>query len=489
MSHNITIESGKSIRLPTAGKYCDRDIVITAEGGAEDLDAILTEQETLIEELKETLRNKATSQSGENEVCFYDYDGTLLYAYTLEEAKAFTELPELPTQPGLICQGWNYDLETIKSYDRPVNIGATYITDDGKTRLYIKIASEGRMTVPLSFSQTVSDGVIIDWGDGTDTQTLSGTGKKSTRHTYTNIGDYVISFKVTSGTLGLGRSSSGNCVMGYTDDEGQVYCSMLQKVEIGSNVTAIDSYAFSYCYSLLNPVIPESVTSIGNYAFNHCHSLSNPVIPESVTSIGNYAFGYCYSLLNVVIPKNVTSINSNTFSYCYSLSNVVISEGVTSIGTKMFYSCYPLSSVVIPKSVTSIGNNAFYDCESLSSVVISEGITSISDSMFRSCKSLLSVVIPKSVTSIGNDAFGFCRSLSSIVIPDGVTNIGATAFAHCSGIAIYDFTQHTAVPTLANTNTFNGIPSDCEIRVPASLYDEWIAATNWSTYAKYIVAV
>lgn len=32
--HNITVEGGSSVRLPTAGKYCDRDIVITAEGGS-----------------------------------------------------------------------------------------------------------------------------------------------------------------------------------------------------------------------------------------------------------------------------------------------------------------------------------------------------------------------------------------------------------------------------------------------------------------------
>lgn len=60
MSHNITVEGGTSVRLPTAGKYCDRDIVITAEGGAEDLDAVLTEQEALIEELQDTLRGKAS---------------------------------------------------------------------------------------------------------------------------------------------------------------------------------------------------------------------------------------------------------------------------------------------------------------------------------------------------------------------------------------------------------------------------------------------
>ncbi len=32
---NIEVESGKAIKLPTAGKYCDRDIVVTATGGGE----------------------------------------------------------------------------------------------------------------------------------------------------------------------------------------------------------------------------------------------------------------------------------------------------------------------------------------------------------------------------------------------------------------------------------------------------------------------
>lgn len=47
MSFNIEIEGGKSIRLPTAGKYCDRDIVITATGssggggGEEEIAALL----------------------------------------------------------------------------------------------------------------------------------------------------------------------------------------------------------------------------------------------------------------------------------------------------------------------------------------------------------------------------------------------------------------------------------------------------------------
>lgn len=36
MSFNIEVEGGKTVRLPTAGKYCDRDILVTAKGGAGD---------------------------------------------------------------------------------------------------------------------------------------------------------------------------------------------------------------------------------------------------------------------------------------------------------------------------------------------------------------------------------------------------------------------------------------------------------------------
>lgn len=67
MSFNIEVESGSSVRLPTKGKYCDRDIVITATGGTEDLNDVLTEQETLIANLQEILRSKSVSGgSGDN---------------------------------------------------------------------------------------------------------------------------------------------------------------------------------------------------------------------------------------------------------------------------------------------------------------------------------------------------------------------------------------------------------------------------------------
>lgn len=51
MSHNITVQGGKSVRLPTAGKYCEQDIIITAEGGSgeDHLDDLLTNTLTAID--------------------------------------------------------------------------------------------------------------------------------------------------------------------------------------------------------------------------------------------------------------------------------------------------------------------------------------------------------------------------------------------------------------------------------------------------------
>ena len=321
-----------------------------------------------------------STSSGKGDVTFYDYDGTVLHSFSKDEFLALNELPSLPTQPGLTCQGWNYDITNAKTYVEEygkLDIGATYITDDGKTRLYIRIAAEGRMTLPLYFTQTVTNGVTIDWGDGSATQTLSGTGNKNTSHTYASIGDYCITLTVASGcTLGLGHNSSSYCVMGSIGNNGRVYCNMLQKVEIGAG-TSIGNYAFYYCYSLSSVVIPNSVTSIGGSAFYSCYSLSSVVIPNSVTSIGNYVFYNCYSLSSVTIPNSVTSIGNYVFYNCYSLSSVVIPNSVTSIGGSAFYNCYGMAFYDFSNhtSVPTLSNtNAFTKIPSDCKIIVPDNL-------------------------------------------------------------------------------------------------------------------
>ena len=95
-----------------------------------------------------------------NDVTFYDYDGAVVASYSLEEARALTTLPVGPTHEGLTFQGWNWSLADINALTRSMNIGAMYITDDGKTRLYIHIADKARSTIPLYIRQTVANSVM-----------------------------------------------------------------------------------------------------------------------------------------------------------------------------------------------------------------------------------------------------------------------------------------------------------------------------------------
>ena len=142
-----------------------------------------------------------------------------------------------------------------------------------------------------------------------------------------------------------------------------------------------------------------------------------------------------------------------------------------------------------------VGNNAFLyaygfrECRSLESLRITDNAMTTGGYIFYNCHSLKSMDIPDGTTDIGTACFYCCYGLASVVIPNSVMSIGKQAFYNCYGVAFYDFSTHTAVPTLSATNAFTGIPADCEIRVPAALYDEWKAATNWTTYASQIVAV
>ena len=376
-----------------------------------------------------------TAPVSKGDVTFYDYDGTILHGYTKDEFLALTAMPELPTREGLICQEWNWDFDEAIAYVSEygiLDVGATYITDDGKTRFYITIESKVVSEITLNFSLPTPNSLVIDWGDGVK-DAVSGTGDNMNAvHKYEDAGDYVIAFEVAEGAIVIFKTQ----IFGSNN----VYTSMLKKVEIGNGVISMYSKTFASCYSLSSIVLPKSMTNIDTYTFSYCYSLSSIVLPKGMTSIDAYAFISCSSLSSIVMPQSVKSVSSNAFQYCSSLASVVIPEGVNRIGIQTFASCYSLSSIVIPQGVTNIGGYGL------------EG----------------------------------CYPLSSIVMPQSMKSIDGYALSSCRSLVILDFSKSTSVPTLSSTGS---IPSQAELRiiVPDDLYDTWIAATNWSSHASKII--
>lgn len=252
------------------------------------------------EQIVGTMEAGGTTPGAPGDITFYDYDGTIVTSWTLEELATKTALPDYPSHAGLICQGWNWSLTELKVTNRKMNVGAMYITDDGTTRIYIRL-EEGRTSPMLGVCPNGT--ITVDWGDGTTPDTLTGTStttvKWTPNHTYAAPGEYVIKLAVdgTMGFYGESGLTAGSTILRYSssrDNRNCIYRNSVQKIEIGNGATSIGVNAFYECYSLASITIPNSVTSIEPNAFSYCYSLASITIPNSVTSIGVNAFSYCY---------------------------------------------------------------------------------------------------------------------------------------------------------------------------------------------------
>lgn len=342
---------------------------------------------------------------------------------------------------------------------------------DGNTHIWITL-NEGRTSPVLGIS--VNGTVTVDWGDGTASDTLTGTSVTDAvytpNHYYAKPGNYMITL-IADGELGFHCPSDPNMgasilrISSSASKKDIAYQNSVRKIEMSNAVTYLSTYAFYNCNSLMAAKLSDSLTVIADKAFYNCQALTTVNIPDGVTHIGTSAFYNC-SFTSIKIPDGVTTIGDSAFNSCSDLVSIEIPDGVTSMGINMFYTCYALNSVKLPV-----------------------GLTSLSDKMFYSNNALAHIELPEGITKIGNSMFYRCHSITSVVIPAGVTNIAANAFASCYGMCYYDFSKLIAVPALGSTNAFSEIQSGCEIRVPMALMDEWKAASGWSSYASYIVGV
>ena len=215
---------------------------------------------------------------------------------------------------------------------------------DGKTHIWIEIPEDAlRTDFEVRYTQSVSQGVTVDWGDGTDPQTYSGTTDTNHTHTYAQGGHYEITLQVTRGTIKFVGSSS-NTLVGASTNPNYWRKSCVRRIFFGNGMTS---------------------GSIGSNVLDGFCAIKTVKIPSGVTSVGSYAFYGCKGLREVTIPPGVTSFGTYAFSNCDSLQQITIPSGVTTIGNYALQSCLALQKITIPSTVTSIGSSAFTTCRSV----------------------------------------------------------------------------------------------------------------------------
>lgn len=361
----------------------------------------------------------------EKAVNFYDYDGRRLFSYTTEEAAALTELPTPPARDGLVFQEWNWTLDEVKAA-KAADIGALYTSEDGKTRLYIKIDNQTRKDLTLNLYQAKSEDISVDWGDESAAETSASTMGFSLSHTYESAGNYVITLTIKNKTaIGIKYGTAKQLLSGAgINPDSSVYASNLYtnsliKVELGDNIDTIGEEAFYGCQNLESINIPKAMATIKAECFNDCQKLR------------------WFSNMHAAFVYNFATRSSG-------LARATFGGGGTAYGTA---------------------------------------------SAFNKCLNLRRAAYPSKYTAVGSSDFAGCSSLVEVVFNGNITKIEGAAFQNCYALKKLDFTNNTAVPSLASFTALSNVPKDVEILVPVALVDTWKTATNWTTYADNIKGV
>ena len=228
--------------------------------------------------------------------------------------------------------------------------------------------------------------------------------------------------------------------------------SLLNYVDIGTNVTSIIENAFQNATVLSQITIPSTVTSIGENAFQNATALSQITIPSSVISIGANAFQGATSLTQITIPKSVTSIGANAFQYDTSLNNIIVDSSNNNYSND-------ISGVLFNKNKTNLIQYPI--ANTITSYAIPSGVTNIENYAFQGAVNLVNIRLPSSVTNIGSNAFLDASGLTSVIFQESTNlsnlnvNVGQMAnFFDASNVTISIITQvFNGTSELTNTMT------------------------------------
>lgn len=290
-----------------------------------------------------------------------------------------------------------------------------------------------------------------------------------------------------------------------------MYCASLVTIE-APNISTISPSAFYYCTNLASINFPNCST-VASYAFYSCTQLSIVNMPEN-TYVGSYAFEYCYRLSSIEMSK-CTAIYQYGFTACSSLTTAkfincqfmgpyifsgcsqltTISFTVCSdVGTGAFYSCSSLTTANFPSCIT-IGSNAFFGCIKLATISFPL-CTTIGSMAFYGCSSLKTMSFPF-CSIVEMSTFYNCAELETAIF-NKCDMIKGNAFRSCYHLLSF-YLLNSSIATLSATTAFTSTPISTyttstggvrgSIFVPASLYNSYKTATNWSFYSSQFASL
>jgi hypothetical protein len=398
-------------------------------------------------------------------VVFYDYDGTILYAFDKNDIMGALKRPSNISSPNVksaVATGWNKSLKEIQDeveISGYTEVGQVYTHTFEKyntsAAMKVSVVDKELATISMVWRNLgltdklveINEEFIIDWGDGTSNIFIPGVDNQIITHTYSNIGNY---------------------------DVLMYYGEWWDDVHTGEHEYPFNTEIYlTNCAPLITGIEYGKLITIKNYSNQPIETV---LIHEDVVRnnaslvIDSYDFNSIsenYAIKAIVIPNMITSISNVDLQARRNLKCFVLGSSTIVKGEVCFTGSGLEGFCMYPNIKYSVG--CCQDCYNLKRLGIIgikpieggtyNGIKEIPDSMFTRCKSLKYVKFPV----IGTDPT--------------VDLLSDKAFSYC-GVLVYDFREFDWLPICRST-TFAGILSDAIIKVNEVAYAEALQDEEW----------
>lgn len=324
-----------------------------------------------------------------DDVCFWDYDGTLLYSCTLEEAQKMTELPAIPDHSTdvvpLTSKGWNYTLEEINALTRKADIGAIYNPTDGKTHFTLRMDERTGLTCTTQFYMYDGGTMHVDWGDGTiDTDATARSYSAYLTHTYAEPGEYNVTIwcegstwtpykqclcneapEAIVGTFVLGTDISCWWLQAFLQDSLRGVCvdyivwpNLYEEQKDFSSSVAQSPISDAPYLKHFN--VPRGAIS-GIPAFRNCANLKRISVPTSAVASMDYFCAGCYRMDRLCLPDGWVNEYTGTTAQRFLLENFCGDEWTYHFepSYRDLYMSYTLRKLTIKENVTTVHGNTW----------------------------------------------------------------------------------------------------------------------------------
>lgn len=476
---------------------------------------------------------------------FYDYDGTLLYSYSYNEACNLSALPPNPSHSGLVSDGWNWPLAAIRAaasnyFYTIIDVGQLYHKSSDNTTISLRYMGH----LPINYYlQLYFDGptaVSVYTNDASGTyEDVTGSNEYVTIGPFMGMSDDTeLTIEVNNGGLIKFEHNDTHSILRVDRnldgwENNIVALDAIYDIKIGSNA-AIGPYGLCHLRNLETILLPNGSSQfiyagLGAHAFEGCTKLKHVNLPaifmnshcfngckklrvatfawdEDFEELAEYFF-LDSGLVHTSLPYSVFMIDE----YAFKNTNLQrlglnvrggLGNNLVEILDHAFYNCIYYDGIICNYDhdpfgheagfgaayPISIGAYAYFGCLSLKNAYFGKYISYIGDYAFSGSGIITfmwdSWSFDAAMNTIPTGCCKNCDNLTYVVLPESIHEIWDEAFANCKSLWSIQFNSEVP-PDVYNSNAFANLPTYCEILVPENSLSAYTSATNYPSSSIY----